>query len=348
MSGTDQLPSTAGTTLWPLPDNQGTVRDLVDSSGTLQDHITYSPFGSPIAHTSIDPAVLDFHFEHDGSYYDASDKLEIHPDRVYDALIERRLTPDPSGLTPDSNRYRPVANSPTNLVDPSGLNFFSDYLYYLTHPSKMDSDLRTAQKVALGTAAIAAGGAAGLAVGGAVATSSLASGATAAEATALGTAVGIPVGTTVGYVVGRPLGKDVAMAGATGGGLIGGFGGFRGCPPSRSASSPLPVTAKGVGDLHPTFKPGPFAGESIPATSTAQTFTAAERAAINEIGAATGCHTCGTTNPGTKSGNFVLDHQPPSALNASGAPQRLFPQCINCSREQGLAIARYLKALLGL
>lgn len=32
----------------------------------------------------------------------------------------------------------------------------------------------------------------------------------------------------------------------------------------------------------------------------------------------------------------------PSALNVSGGPQRLYPQCIDCSREQGLEIARRL------
>lgn len=91
---------------------------------------------------------------------------------------------------------------------------------------------------------------------------------------------------------------------------------------------------------HRTFQPGPFAGESIPARSSAQAFTPAERAAIDRIGQTTGCHTCGTTNPGTRSGHFVPDYQPPSALNTNNAPQQLYPHCINCSREQGLAIAR--------
>jgi hypothetical protein len=87
---------------------------------------------------------------------------------------------------------------------------------------------------------------------------------------------------------------------------------------------------------------GEHAGESIAARSAGRNFTTAERAEINRIGSQTGCHTCGTTNPGTKSGNFVPDHQPASALNVSGGPQRLYPQCINCSREQGLEIARQL------
>lgn len=105
---------------------------------------------------------------------------------------------------------------------------------------------------------------------------------------------------------------------------------------AAKAIAPKPVA-------HPTFEPGAFAGDSIPATGPQQTFTAAERASINQIGKSTGCHTCGTTTPGTKSGNFVPDHQPVSSLNANNGPQRLYPQCINCSREQGLAAARELR-----
>ena len=94
---------------------------------------------------------------------------------------------------------------------------------------------------------------------------------------------------------------------------------------------------------HPTFRPGRYAGDSIPARSTSQTFTPPERAELNLIGRDTGCHTCGTKNPGTRSGNFVPDHQPVSSLAPSGTPQRLFPQCKTCSDEQGLAAIRALQ-----
>jgi hypothetical protein len=45
--------------------------------------------------------------------------------------------------------------------------------------------------------------------------------------------------------------------------------------------------------------------------------------------------TCETRDPGTPSGNFVPDHQPPNALNSSQQPQRLYPQCLGCSQGQG-------------
>jgi RHS repeat-associated protein len=84
-----------------------------------------------------------------------------------------------------------------------------------------------------------------------------------------------------------------------------------------------------------TLELGPYAAGSISARSAARDFTAVERSDINRIGQATGCHTCGTTNPGTKRGNFVPDHQPVSALNSQNAAQKLYPHCIDCSRRQG-------------
>lgn len=88
-------------------------------------------------------------------------------------------------------------------------------------------------------------------------------------------------------------------------------------------------------DKGSTLAPGPFAGESIPARGPERDFTDEERDQINEIGKKTGCHTCGTKNPGTKNGNFVPDHQPPSKLNPEDKSQQLYPHCIGCSRTQG-------------
>jgi hypothetical protein len=106
--------------------------------------------------------------------------------------------------------------------------------------------------------------------------------------------------------------------------------------PSRVA---LSVATKGGDDAAGAVGRGPHAGESIPARGQGRNFWAVERKAIDDIGSRTGCHTCGARTPGTKSGHFVPDHQPPSSLLGAGT-QRLFPQCLFCSREQGLAISR--------
>jgi hypothetical protein len=93
--------------------------------------------------------------------------------------------------------------------------------------------------------------------------------------------------------------------------------------------------AVGGGTRSGALTPGPHAGESIPARGPGREFTPAETVDMNRIGRDSGCHTCGTTDPGTRSGNFVPDHQPPSALAEPGAPQRLYPHCVGCSRRQG-------------
>jgi len=90
---------------------------------------------------------------------------------------------------------------------------------------------------------------------------------------------------------------------------------------------------------------GTFADESILARGPERDFTPQERGAIDNIGRDTGCHTCGAVDPGTSSGHFIPDHQPPTALAEQGTPQRLFPQCLACSRDQGLAIARAIRLM---
>lgn len=78
--------------------------------------------------------------------------------------------------------------------------------------------------------------------------------------------------------------------------------------------------------------PGPYATESIPSRGPNVKLRKGEQAELNQIGR---CHTCGTTDPGTRSGNFVGDHQEPSALARPGQSQRIFPQCLSCSSSQG-------------
>lgn len=80
---------------------------------------------------------------------------------------------------------------------------------------------------------------------------------------------------------------------------------------------------------------GPHAGGSIDARGPARTFTKAEREAINHLFQRFGCHTCGSRRSGTPSGNPVIDHQLPSALNPSLRSQILVPHCLPCSLRQG-------------
>jgi RHS repeat-associated protein len=87
-------------------------------------------------------------------------------------------------------------------------------------------------------------------------------------------------------------------------------------------------------DIPSNVGPGPFAGESVPAGPGARP-NKEQQEKINEIGDREGCHTCGAENPGTKSGNWIGDHQDPNKLNPEGKPQSYYPQCLGCSNEQG-------------
>lgn len=111
-----------------------------------------------------------------------------------------------------------------------------------------------------------------------------------------------------------------------------------------AANTAIPTSATGMEPGRDVLiQPGPFAGESIPARSHERDFSPAERAEIDRIGRATGCHSCGTRDPGTRSGHFVLDHQPPNQLNMEGELQRLYPHCLRCSRLQGLQVVEALR-----
>jgi hypothetical protein len=80
--------------------------------------------------------------------------------------------------------------------------------------------------------------------------------------------------------------------------------------------------------------PGSFGRDSFPPPGPGRP-RAEDMLRNNENGNRNGCHTCGTFEPGTRSGNWVYDHQDPTALNRTGRPQRIYPQCKHCSVVQG-------------
>jgi hypothetical protein len=88
--------------------------------------------------------------------------------------------------------------------------------------------------------------------------------------------------------------------------------------------------------------PGPFANRSIEAPEAGRRPTQESQEELLRYFKEDGCHTCGRFEAGTNTGYPVGDHQPPTALNPFGAPQRLFPQCLSCSLRQG-GWVRYLK-----
>ncbi|AFY61911.1 RHS repeat-associated core domain protein [Synechococcus sp. PCC 6312] len=109
-----------GNTLWSLTDHQGTVRDLVDEAGIPVNHISYDSFGQTTAQTN--PTVY-FRFGYTGREPDAETGLTYYRGRYFDPRTGGFIGEDPIGFNAgDTNLYRYVRNSPTNLIDPLGLD----------------------------------------------------------------------------------------------------------------------------------------------------------------------------------------------------------------------------------
>jgi RHS repeat-associated protein len=103
---------------WPLSDHQGTVRDLVNNSGVVQNHIRYDSFGRIVSQTA--PA-LNPRFSYTGREWDSEIELYFYRARYYNPMVGRFIGEDPIEFTGgDGNLYRYVRNSPINLIDPMG------------------------------------------------------------------------------------------------------------------------------------------------------------------------------------------------------------------------------------
>ncbi len=114
--------------LWLLADHQGTIRDVVDDTGALRNHIEYDSFGNITQEGVPQPAgsgasaeAIDQLFYFQGREWDADTKLQNNRARWYDPGSGRFLSQDPSGFDGgDPNLYRYVGNSPLNATDPTG------------------------------------------------------------------------------------------------------------------------------------------------------------------------------------------------------------------------------------
>ncbi|KYF99491.1 hypothetical protein BE18_10255 [Sorangium cellulosum] len=145
------------------------------------------------------------------------------------------------------------------------------------------------------------------------------------SATGIGAAIGVPaIAVSTGLVVGGV------------GNIAAGLQGLSQAMMSQGSTGPQ--GAAPVGEEPTTLKPGPFAKESIPAHRGRP--TASEQTQVNTLMERHGCHTCGTKEPGTKSGNSIADHQPPQALDE---PKIFLPHCNHCKARQGGEVLRELR-----
>jgi RHS repeat-associated protein len=114
-----RLAANSSQVLWELTDRQGSVRVVLDGTGTVQDQIAYDAYGN-IASETV-PASRG-RYAWTGREYDGTTGLQYNRARNYDPATGRWISQDPLGFgAGDSNFYRYVKNDPTDLRDPSGL-----------------------------------------------------------------------------------------------------------------------------------------------------------------------------------------------------------------------------------
>lgn len=119
--GPTGLAAVSGETLrYPICDHLGTTWGVADPEGAITAWFDYSPFGEPISHGGEDAADWPCLFQ--GKEYFKEFGLYDFEARLYDPVLMRFLTPDPSRQF--SSAYLFAGNNPLFLVDPSGKSSF--------------------------------------------------------------------------------------------------------------------------------------------------------------------------------------------------------------------------------
>jgi RHS repeat-associated protein len=103
---------------WLLADQQGSVRDVINDSGTVIDHIVYDPYGNILSQTDSDNQPR---FVFDGMQLDSATGLYYDNARYYDSASGTFISQDPIGFADGgTDMYAFVGNDPVNLIDLTG------------------------------------------------------------------------------------------------------------------------------------------------------------------------------------------------------------------------------------
>jgi RHS repeat-associated protein len=97
-------------------DHLGSIREMVDNSGTIQARYDYDPYGK----TSKTSGPLDSDFQFAGYYKHPSSGLNLTLYRAYDSETGKWLSRDPLKEQVSPNLYQYGSNEPTNQIDPTG------------------------------------------------------------------------------------------------------------------------------------------------------------------------------------------------------------------------------------
>jgi RHS repeat-associated protein len=108
-----------------LCDHLGSVRDVVDATGKVLNHIEYNAFGKVVRQTGKSDCV----FGYTGKMFDDATALQWNINRWYDANIGRWISEDPIRfIARDYNISRYVRNNCVFLHDPQGFVDASNFI----------------------------------------------------------------------------------------------------------------------------------------------------------------------------------------------------------------------------
>ncbi len=111
-----QLVSTA-TGYYYMRDHLGSVREMLDSSGTIVARYSYDPYGRVTLVSGSNLATMQY----TGDYVHQTSGLNLAKYRAYDASTGRWLSRDPIKERGGLNLYEYCRDDATDVTDPSGL-----------------------------------------------------------------------------------------------------------------------------------------------------------------------------------------------------------------------------------
>ena len=115
--------TSAGTVSWYLADHLGTVRDIINNSGSIIDHVDFSAFGTVLGETS--PTNGDRFTGFAMLERDTTTGLNLAVHREENPGTGRWVSQDPLGFSAyDTDLFRYASNQPTDHSDKEGEGFW--------------------------------------------------------------------------------------------------------------------------------------------------------------------------------------------------------------------------------
>ena len=124
------------TKLYYAMDHLGSIRELVDSAGTVQAEYRYSTYGERTKTSGN----LESDWGYAGLWHHQASGLDLATYRLYDAANKRWISRDPLGEGVDYNLYRYCGNNPINWRDPAGLDRHLEYFTLFEQGITQDGD----------------------------------------------------------------------------------------------------------------------------------------------------------------------------------------------------------------